>query len=79
MTSSEFWWEVAATVTGGLVLAAITGLLWLLYRHVLRRPIYLAWHFRRHDCGHWSGSYTTDTRTNKTECNVCHNARANSR
>jgi hypothetical protein len=60
-------------IIAGIVLGFLQGLFPWLYHKFLERPLALLRHYRRHDCGHWSGSYATD-RDGKTWCHRCHQA-----
>jgi hypothetical protein len=77
------WWRgffvgVAVSVAANLSLWAIKGGLSTFYTMVLARPLSLLMHCRRCDCGHWSGAYVEDPRTETTECMACYRARTGS-
>jgi hypothetical protein len=82
------WWRgffvgVAVSVAANLALWAIKGGLSTFYTGVLRRPLSFLIHYRRCDCGHWSGAYVEDPlgedrRTKKTECLPCYRTRTGS-
>jgi hypothetical protein len=81
MVVEHLHWQ--SFVSGGLFTALVIPALktfgkWA-WEKRLKGLVFGGLHYRRRDCGHWTGSYATDPRTGQTECLRCYQARMDRR